>query len=383
MKRPKRLSASFVRTVKHPGRYGDGRGGHGLSLLVKPTRSGRLSRTWAQRLSLNGKPFNVGLGSYPVVTLAEARDKALANRRAVSKGMDPRGGGIPTFGQAAEKVIVLHAENWKGGRNEAQWRQSLGNYVLPKLGRKRVNEITTGDVMAVLTPIWNEKRVTAQRVRGRIGAVMKWAVAKGYREDNPAGDAIAAALPQTGNRKVHHRAVSHVEVGAALAKVRGASGVWEGRRLCLEFLVLTAARSGEVRGARWSEIDLRNRVWTVPGSKMKTGRPHRVPLSDRALDVLELARELADRSGVVFPSPRGGELNRASLSRLARELQLPGTVHGFRSSFRSWCAEQAVDRQVAESALAHVVKGVEGAYMRSDLLERRRQVLQTWADYVT
>ena len=382
MKRPRQLSAAFVRTIRQPGRYGDGRGGYGLSLLVKPTATGRFSKTWSQRLRINGKPFNLGLGAYPIVTLAEARTKALANRRAVEKGQDPRGGGVPTFKQAAEKVIQLHAKNWKGPASEAQWRQAFRDYAFPKLGRKRVNEINTADVLACLVPIWNEKRVTASRVRQRIGAVMKWAVAKGYRQDNPAGDAIAAALPRTGARRNHFKALPHAQVAGAIEKVRSASG-WLAKHLCLEFIVLTAARSGEVRGARWDEIDFENAMWTVPEDRMKAGKEHRVPLSTRALEVLGEARDIASSPDLIFPSVQGLVQQRHALTQLLKELGIKSTVHGFRSSFRDWAAETGVERAIAEAALAHTVGGVEGAYFRSDLLERRREVMEEWGRYIT
>ncbi len=381
MKRPRQLNAAFVRTVRRPGRYGDGRGGYGLSLLVKPMASGRLSKSWAQRLRINGRPFNLGLGAYPIVTLAEARAKALANRRDVEKGRDPRGGGVPTFEQAAEKVIRLHAKNWKGPSSEAQWRQTFRDYAFPKLGRKRVSEINTAEVLACLVPIWNEKRVTARRVRQRIGAVMKWAVAKGYRQDNPAGDAIAAALPKVGGRRKHFRALPHARVAGAMEKVRDAGG-WLARRLCLEFIVLTAARSGEVRGARWDEIDFDNAMWIVPEERMKAGKEHRVPLSTQALAVLAQARDNASSPDLVFPSVRGLVHRRQALTRLLKELGIESTVHGFRSSFRDWAAETGVERAIAEAALAHTVGGVEGAYFRSDLLERRREVMEDWGRYI-
>ena len=382
MKRPRQLSAAFVRTIKRAGRYGDGRGGYGLSLLVKSTVTGRLSKSWAQRLRINGKPFNLGLGAYPIVTLAEARTKALANRRAVEKGQDPRGGGVPTFAQAAETVIRLHAKNWKGSASEAQWRQSLRDYSFPKLGGKRVNEINTGDVLACLVPIWNEKRVTASRVRQRIGAVMKWAVAKGYREDNPAGDAIAAALPRVGGRRNHFKALPHAQVAGAIERVRSANG-WLASRLCLEFIVLTAARSGEVRGAQWGEIDFESAMWIVPENRMKSGKEHRVPLSTRALDVLGEARDNASSPDLVFPSVQGLVQQRHVLTQLLKDLGIKSTVHGFRSSFRDWAAETGVERAIAEAALAHTVGGVEGAYFRSDLLERRRVVMEEWGHYIT
>ena len=202
MKRPKMLSATFVRTVSRPGRYGDGRGGFGLSLLVKPRDNGRLSKSWCQRLCIDGHLTNVGLGAYPLVTLKEARDKALANRRAVEQGLDPRSqraaARVPTFAEAAEAVIKIHAETWKNGsRSEEIWRQSLGDYVMPKLGRKQVDRITTSDVLSAITPIWTSRRETAKRVRQRISAVMKWAVAEGLRQDNPAGTPSRRPCPRT------------------------------------------------------------------------------------------------------------------------------------------------------------------------------------------
>ena len=381
MVRPKQLSAAFVKTVKRPGRYGDGRGGHGLSLLVKPTTTARLSKTWAQRLYIAGRAVNIGLGSYPVVTLAEARRKALANRRTVAQGGDPRGGGIPTFAEAADKVIAIHRESWRpGGKSEAQWRASLRAYAMPHMGTKRVDRITTSDVLAVLVPIWSSKRETARRVRQRVGSIMKWAVAEGYREDNPAGDAIGAALPRHGKLTRHFPALPHNQVGAALADVQ-ASGAWIGTKLAFEFLVLTAARSGEVRNARWQEIDIECSTWTVPGERMKAGRDHRVPLSRRALAVLGEAQEIASRPGLIFPAPAGRVLSAMTMTKLVRELGIEAVPHGFRSSFRDWAAEKTDHpREVIEAALAHVVRNkVEAAYRRTDLFERRRRLMEDWA----
>ena len=250
MGRSRRLSASFVRTVKQPGRYGDGHGGYGLSLFVKKLTTGRLSKTWSQRIQINGRVTNLGLGVFPVVTLAEAREQALEHRRAVVQGRDPRGRGIPTFAQAADKVIAIHRATWKPGtKSEQHWRGTLRHHVLPRIGRKRVDQITTADVMGVLLAddFWNRRNATAKRARQRIAAVMKWSVAKGYREDNPAGDAIAAALPKHNGRVQHHRALSHAGVAAALAKVRASSSN-PGTQLALELLVLTACQ--QCRGPR-------------------------------------------------------------------------------------------------------------------------------------
>ena len=385
MKRPKKLSAAFVKTVKRPGRYGDGRGGFGLSLLVKPTTTGRLSKTWSQRLRIHGHPVNVGLGAYPVVTLAEAREKALKNRRTVAQGRDPRSGGIPTFTEAVETVIAIHRPSWRSGsRYEDQWRGTLRRYAVPRFGDKRVNEITTADVMgALLTDdFWNRKRVTARVVRQRIGAVMKWAVAQGFREDNPAGDAISAALPKNGVRVRHQKALPHGEVAGALDRVR-ASNALLSTKLALEMLVLTACRSGEVRMARWPEFDLREAVWTIPEDRTKSGREHRVPLSSGALKVLEQAKTLGDGEGLVFPGRRARPLGDSTLSLLLRRFGIRCVPHGMRSSFRDWCSETGVRREVAEAALAHVVKNkVEAAYARSDLLDSRREVMARWSAYL-
>ncbi|MDE2980879.1 MAG: tyrosine-type recombinase/integrase [Gemmatimonadota bacterium] len=383
MKRPKRLSASFVRTVSQSGRYGDGRGGFGLSLLVKPTTTGRLSKTWSQRLRIHGRSVNIGLGAYPVVTLAEARRKVLENRRAVAQGRDPRAGGIPTFTEAMEKVIAIHRPSWRSDGNEAEWRSTLRLYMAPRLGHKRVNAITTADVMGVLLAddFWNAKRVTARRVRQRIGAVMKWAVAQGFREDNPAGDAISAALPKNGSRVKHQPALPHVQVAGALRRINESEAM-KSTKLALRFLVLTATRSGEVRQATWQEIDLEASIWTIPEERMKMGRAHRIPLSPEAVEVLEQAKGLGD-GGLLFPGRRLKPLGQATFPKLIRSLEIACVPHGFRSSFRDWCAESGVAREVAEAALAHVVKNkVEAAYARSDLLELRRQVMEDWGRYV-
>ena len=351
MDRPKRLSATFVRTVSAPGRYGDGRGGFGLSLLVKPRSAGGFSKTWSHRVLLGGKPINIGLGAYPVVTLAEARAQALRNRRAIAKGRDPRQKPrpVPTFSEAVEKVIQIHAQGWKqGGTSESQWRSSLSRFVLPQLGNRPVNTIQPRDVMSVLLPIWNTIPETARRVRHRVGAVMKWAVAQGYRTDNPAGDVLGAALPKVSNARQHYPALPFALVGDALGKIRS-SRAGLVKPLCLEFLTLCAVRSGEARGARWDEIDRASATWTIPGERMKTKRAHRVPLSTHALRVLSDARNLDTLSGLVFPSSRGECLNDASLSRFCKSLDLECVPHGMRSSFRDWCSATTRMRRARQS----------------------------------
>ena len=372
---PKRLTAAFVKHAA-PGRHYDE---HGLILRVKPTGS----KQWIWRGTVRGRRVDLGLGGYPYTSLAEARQVAFEYKRLARAGGDPRAlkTTAPTFEDALEKVLEIHREAWRpGSKSEAQWRASLTTYAFPRIGRKRVDRITTGDVMAVLLPIWNTKRETARRVRQRIGAVMKWAVAQGYREDNPAGDAIGAALPKNGGRVRHFRALPHREVGAALATVE-ASDAWIGTKLAFRWLVLTATRSGETRLAKWTEID--GDTWTIPGRRTKSGRPHRVPLAPAALRVLNEAREIADGSGLVFPSVTGRPLSAMTLTKLLRENGVQAVPHGFRTSFRTWCGDTAVAPEVAERALAHAVRDkVQAAYDRGTLYARRCRVMSEWADYL-
>ena len=377
----KQLTQRFVNSVEAPGRYYDGDAG--LFLWVKSASR----KSFVQRVTVFGKRRDIGIGSVKWTTLAEAREKAYENRKTARTGGDPTtasNGLVPTFAAAAEIVIDLHSETWRDGAKSAdQWRASLRDYAMPRLGKKPVDKITTADVLAVLMPIWNEKRETARRVRQRIGAVMKWAIANGHREDNPAGDAIGAALPKGGNQAKHQRALPYAEVPAALEAVR-TSAAYRATALAFQFIVLTAARSGEVRNATWAEIDVEGATWTVPGERMKSGREHRVPLSQAALDVLTEAREIADGSGLVFPSVTGKPLSDNTISKLLRDLSVEAVPHGFRSSFRQWAAEKSnAPREVAEQALAHVNRNkVEAASQRSDLFERRRQLMDGWAQYL-
>ena len=379
----KRLSATFVKTVTRTGRYGDGRGSHGLSLLVKPMKLGGHSRTWSQRLRINGKPTSIGLGSYPIVTLAEARQAALENRRAVARGHDPRNS-IPTLAEASERVLAIHSANWKdSGRSEKIWRARMRDYVLPQLGRKRVDAITSSDVLSVLLPHWATKRETMRRTKQRLSRIFRWAIAENYRTDDPAGATLDAALPRNGSSTRHFAALPHGEVAAAVATVRN-SEAWPGTKAAFEFLVLTACRSGEVRLSEWREVDLGSGIWTIPAGRTKTRREHKVPLAPRALAVLDEARQLSDGEGLTFPSPTGRPLSDATLSKLVREQGIQAVPHGFRSSFRDWCGETGQPREVAEACLAHAVKSkVEAAYARSDLLNRRRILMQAWADYLS
>ena len=386
MKRPYRLSATFIARIKDPGRYGDGRGGNGLSLLVKRTADGDLAKSWAQRLHLGaGEYRSIGLGAFPIVNLTEARRQAADNAAAVRRGEAIERAvrrTVPTVAEAMELAIAVHAPSWKpGSKTEKQWRTLFAAHVLPRFGRRSVADVTAADVLAILAPLAATKPETARKLRQRLAMVFKWAMTQGHRADDPTA-AIGAALPRNGKPADHHRALPHGEVAGALATIRE-SQAWPATKAALEFLIFTAARSGEVRGARWSEVDIEGRTWTVPAERTKTGAEHRIPLCEPALAALSEAREIADGSGLVFPSVRGKMLSDSTLSKLIRELGIQCVPHGFRSSFRDWCGARGVDREVAEAALAHSRPGVEAAYHRSDLFERRRAVMDRWGQHCT
>ena len=353
--------------------------------MVKPTKTkGRLSKAWVQRIKINGKETNLGLGSYPAVTLAEARRRALRNRQAVEEGRNPRARKTPTFRQATERVIKLHAAKWKpGGRSEENWRSTLRTFAYPRIGNKRVDLINTADVMACLSPIWHHKPETARRVKQRISAVMKWSIAHGFREHNPADERITAALGTNTQRPKHMKALHHSKVGAAIRAVEATDAHWA-TIAAFKFLTLTATRSGEVRNATWDEIDLTKAIWAIPPEHTKTGKEHRVPLSTSALAVLfDIALERPGGQGLVFPSPTERPLSNTTMSKLCKENNVDCVPHGMRSSFRDWCGETGVSREVAERALGHEIRNaVEKAYARTDLLERRRQLMENWSRYL-
>ena len=384
MKRPRTLTAAFVRTANRPGVYGDGRGGRGLSLRVHRTKTGRISKTWRQRLRIEGRLTSVGLGPYPEITLAEARRKALDNSRAVRHGDDPRGGGVPTFAEAAERTVELHRDGWKAGSPlPEQWKSTFRLHAAPLLD-KPVDRITSADVLACLAPIWTSKPGAAKKARHRIAAVFRWCIGKNLRPDNPVDRAVVALPRANGNAPRHYRALPHGEVAAAIRAIRRVKYIHPSAIPCVEMIALTAVRAGEARGARWDEIDLGAGVWTIPAARMKAGREFSVPLSTGALDVLERARALSPDLSLVFPSRTGGQLARNAPGRVLRRAGAASTVHGFRSSARSWMAETGVPAEVAEACLAHVPRSrVVQAYQRSDLLERRAEVMQAWSEYVT
>ena len=383
-KRPKTLTAAFVRSINRPGVYGDGRGGRGLSLRVHRTATGRISKTWRQRLRIEGRLTSVGLGPYPEITLAEARQKALDNSRAVLHGGDPRGRGVPTFAEAAERTIELHRDGWKAGSPLArQWASTFRLYAAPIMDMP-VDRITSADVLRCLSPIWTSKPAAAGKARSRISAVFRWCIGRNLRSDNPVDRAVVALPRVNGPGREHYRALPHQEVRAALRAIRRSGGDRSPAALCVELLAFTAVRPGEARGARWAEIDIEAATWTIPAERMKAGREFAVPLSAGALDVLRRARKLSGSSPFVFPSRGGkGPLTVSAPASVLQRAGVDSTPHGFRSSARSWMAESGVPAEVAEACLAHMAKSrVVQAYQRSDLLERRAEVMQAWSDYV-
>jgi integrase len=379
-----KLDKASDRTIKgaKPGRHCLGRG-----LWLNVTLLG--ARSWFYRFMTAGEDHWMGLGSYPEVTLAEAREKALDARRLVKNGVDPlaarRKGKtvIPTFGKMAAEVAASLAAGFRNEKHKAQWRMTLNVYAKP-LRAMAVNEIETAHVLAVLAPLWATKRETANRLRGRIETVLDAAKAKGHRSgDNPASwkGNLKSLLP--GRQKLakkHHATLPYQEVAALIAKLRESASV---AAVALEFAILTAARSGEALGARWDEIDLNAKVWTVPANRMKAGRPHSVPLSDRAVEIIKTIGE-AKVSDLVFPGRSGQQLSaestRALLSRAGVE---KATTHGMRSAFRDWAGNEThTPREIAEHALAHGEgDATEASYRRDSALEKRRALMAEWAHY--
>ena len=374
----KRLTAGFVRSAT-AGRYCDGQG---LYLYVQASGA----RSWVQRLVIHGRRTDIGLGSVALVPLADAREKALVYRRLAREGGDPlaekrRMQSMPTFAEAARRVLQQKRAGWRESRHPQSWWASLERYALPRIGARPVSDVTSAEVLEVLTPIWHARAQTARRVRERMRAVFEWAVVMELRSDNPC-DRVGAVLGPQQAAVEHMRALPHRQAAAAVAKVRASAGA-PVARLALEFLVLTAARWGEVREAVWTEIDASAAVWTIPAARMKAKRSHRVPLSRRAVVVLDAARTLWD-GPIVFPGRAGRPLSEKRLRRLLQRQNIAAVPHGFRSTFRDWAAEETEHRrEVIEAALAHVVTNkVEAAYARSDLFERRRQLMDEWAAYL-
>ncbi len=377
------LSATRVRALKDPGRYSDG---GGLHLFISKARR----KSWVHRITIDGRRRDIGLGGFPSVSLAQAREKAAANRTAVAGGRDPLADrsrpATPTFKEAAHTVHEANRPRWRNGKHAANWMGSLERHAMPVLGSIPIDRIGRSDVLQVLTPIWTTKPETARRVRQRTRTVFRWAMAHGFTETNPAGEVIDGALPPMPKVKAHFRSLPYQEVGIALKTVDASQASFSAK-LCFRFLVLTAARSGEARAATWDEIDMQAQVWRIPSERMKTGVEQRVPLSRQALDVLAQANALHDESGLVFPSPlkQGSPMSDMTLTKVLRSTGLAerATVHGFRSSFKNWTLEQTeTPWAVSEAALAHTLgNSTEQAYARSDLFERRSALMQLWADY--
>jgi integrase len=389
-----RLSAARVRNLTKPGTYGDGAG---LYIQVR----GSANRSWLYRFKLHGKAHLMGLGTVGGVSLAEARDAVAEARKLVRQGINPidqrralrvenAAQASLTFAQVAGAYIAAHEHSWRNAKHRKQWRNTLATYADPILGKLPVAHVKVGDVMRVLEPLWREKTETASRLRGRIEAVLDYATARGWR----AGENCARwrghldnLLPARSKvaKVEHYAALPWREIAmfmAVLAKEEGVSA------LALRFAILTAARTGEVIGARWSEIDMGEDVWTVPAGRMKAAREHRVPLSEGALDVLREMAKLRTNpmmDGFLFPGGRAGKpLSSMALLKLLRRMGCRDlTAHGFRSTFRDWCAETTNHpREVAEAALAHTLRDrTEAAYQRGDLMEKRRRLMAEWAAF--
>lgn len=374
------LTANMLRGSLEPGRHHDG---DGLFLNVTPTGA----RSWICRVQKNGRRRDIGLGSAKKVSLAQARQRAAEVRSQVEAGIDPvlqrkKAEGIPTFREAAAAVYAENKKSWKNKKHRGQWLTSLQTYAFPKIGDVAVSDIESSHVRDVLIAIWLEKNETARRVRQRIGMVIDWAIAKNYRAHPLPMNAINKSLPKVRNRQNHLAALHYSKVAAFVGKLRERESIG---RLAFEFLILTAARSGEVRGALWSEIDLTERTWTIPAERMKADVEHIVPLSDAALDVLKRARvHKQDGNDLVFPGTRHGKpMSDMTLTKICRDAEIDAVPHGFRSSFRDWVSEETdFDRDVAEMALAHTIANpVEAAYRRGKLLQKRRKLMNLWADY--
>ena len=390
------LSAAKVRTAK-PGRYGDG---NGLYLFVRQSGAERAMRAWVFRYRMpGGRMREMGLGSADLVPLADVRVKAADLTRKVRAGIDPlaerdaikaEAGAAMTFDAVATAYVAAHEAGWRNAKHRQQWKNTLATYAAPVLGNLPVATVDTGAVMRVLEPLWREKTETASRVRGRIESVLDFAAARGWRTgDNPARwrghlDNLLPA-PSKVAKVQHHAALPWRQMGAFMVDLGKQEGV---AAIALRFAILTAARTGEAIGATWGEIDLAENVWTIPAERMKAGRDHRAPLSSGALAALAEARQLrTDQSddAPVFPGGKAGKplSNMAMLALLRRMERGDLTAHGFRSTFRDWAGESTNHpREVAEAALAHTLSDkTEAAYRRGDALDKRRRLMEDWADF--
>lgn len=378
-----KLSATAAKNASKPGRHSDG---GGLYLSVAPAGT----KSWVFVWTRKGKKSEMGLGSYPDVSLADAREKAAAFRAEVAAGRNPiklrDRQEEPTFGECAVDFIASMEKSWRNDKHRAQWRNTLETYG-KKIWNKQVSQIETADVLEVLKPIWHSKPETAARVRGRIERVIEFANASGKRSwaPNPAAwkGHLRSLLPAPEKlSRGHHPAMPYDEVPAFLKALEGVEGI---SARGLEFLILTAARTGEVIGATWGEFDLEDALWTIPGERMKAGKTHRVPLTSRALAIVKKLRE--DRiNDYVFPGDKKDRpISNMAFTMVMRRLKLGHyTPHGFRSSFRDWAGDKTLyPREIAEAALAHRLGDkTEEAYRRSDALEKRRKLMDSWQRYL-
>jgi integrase len=373
---------------KRPGRYHDG---HGLILVVVNPHNA----SWQLRYQRNGRERWLGLGPLHTVTLKDARERARAARLQLLDGTDPidarraeraKATEVMTFKEAAEAYNALHEQKWHNAKHRKQFLASLACYAYPVLGNTAVSSIDTAAVLRVVEPIWLSKTETASRVRGRIESVLDWATVRGYRSgDNPARwkGHLAGVLPAPGAvaRRSHYPALPWAKVAAFMAELRMHEGV---AARALEFTILTAARTGEVVGARWSEIDLETDTWIIPAARMKSRREHRVPLSPRSVELLSGLFREAGNSHVFIGARTGAGLGNMAMPDVLQQMeQSDVTVHGFRSTFRDWAAEAtAYPNHVVEQALAHTIgNAVEAAYRRGDLFEKRRHLMNDWAQF--
>jgi integrase len=394
-----KITALFVKHINRPGKYGDG--GNLYLQVRKSTRkipSDAVTKSWLFRYSRFGKEVWMGLGPYPDVSLSEARNLATQERKKILKDIDPLSDkqarkiavraahdNMLSFAECAELYVDSQAPGWSNPKHTEQWRNTLKNLAGPVIGHLAVDQVDTALVMRCLEPIWTTKTETASRLRGRIEAVLDWAAVRGYRKgDNPARwrGHLDKLLPRPSQvaRVKHHPALPYTEVGAFMQQLRDDAGI---ACRALEFTILTAARTNEVIQARWSEFDLDRRSWVVPAERMKSKREHRVPLSDAAVAVLKAVKGRSKR--YVFPGhKRGSHLSNMAMMQVLKRLDRTGiTVHGFRSTFRDWCAESTnYPSDVAEMALAHTLRDkTEAAYRRGDLFEKRARLMADWARY--
>jgi len=379
------LTALKVKAAKAAGTYQDG---GGLMLVVKPSGA----QSWQLRIQVNGKRRDFGLESASDVSLADARKKAEELRWQCRSGLDPiaikraakaEADGIPTFEAAARLVHAEHKPGWRNAKHAAQWLSTLEEYAFPDIGQKPVDRIDGPEIRDLLARIWLSKPETARRVRQRIGSVLDWAHAKGYRTSEAPMRSVSRGLPRQPKRDNHFAALPYEELPALMAEL--AANISLGR-LALRFAILTACRSGEVRGATWAEIDLKQRTWTIPAARMKAGKEHVVPLSEAGVEVLRVAEPFRGRNkdAFIFPGKPGKPLSDMTLTKALRDMgHAQITVHGFRSTFRDWAAEQtSTPGDVVEAALAHTIRNkVEAAYRRTNYLEKRRPLMEMWGQF--